>query len=76
MSYRFTFRLPGELATRLELVVRETQSSRSEILRLALEAHLAPGATSRKPGRLKGKLIMAPDLDAPLPSKISSAFGA
>ncbi|NJL26575.1 MAG: type II toxin-antitoxin system Phd/YefM family antitoxin [Thermoanaerobaculia bacterium] len=28
----------------------------------------------RKPGRLKGKIHMAPDFDAPLPESISAAF--
>ena len=28
----------------------------------------------RRPGRLKGKILMAPDFDAPLPESIAAAF--
>lgn len=31
-------------------------------------------AGPRKPGRLKGKIRMAPDFDAPLPASLAAAF--
>lgn len=31
-------------------------------------------AEARRPGRLKGKIRMAPDFDAPLPESIAAAF--
>lgn len=31
-------------------------------------------AEPRRPGRLKGKIRMAPDFDAPLPESIAAAF--
>jgi prevent-host-death family protein len=33
-------------------------------------------APSRRPGRLKGRLRIAKDFDAPLPPEIAEAFGA
>ena len=38
-------------------------------------ARLAPVTPApRRPGRLKGKIRMAPDFDAPLPAELAAAF--
>ena len=38
-------------------------------------ARLVPmGKEPRRPGRLKGKIVMAPDFDEPLPEPIAGAF--
>jgi prevent-host-death family protein len=38
-------------------------------------AKLVPiGPVVRRPGRLKGKIKIAPDFDAPLPEKLAAAF--
>lgn len=38
-------------------------------------AHLVPiPSEPRKPGRLKGKIRIGPDLDAPLPEAMAAAF--
>jgi prevent-host-death family protein len=39
-------------------------------------ARLVPVTTEpRRPGRLKGRIRIAPDFEAPLPEPIASAFG-